>query len=441
MEGTLAMSGKERRRLVELEEVRKGHGTLQAAAERLGISYRQLKRSWTRYEAEGAAGLVHRGRGRPSNRRSPEGFRAAVVGRYVERYQAHDVGPTLAAEKLAEEGYRVSPKTLWRWLRAEGHWARHRRGPRHRRQRTRKAHFGELVQMDGSPHAWLGPDQPPVCLLAMIDDATNTRLALLAPAETTEGYLQLLTLWIERYGIPRALYTDRKNIFVTDRAPTREEALAGEAPRTPFGRACQKLGIAIIPASSPQAKGRIERSHGVYQDRFVKELALQGITDMDSANRILLNGFTTDLNRRFTVPPVLPDDFHRPVPPGLALEDVLCFEEARTVQRDWTIRYENRCYQIEADNRPLPRPQDTVQVRVRLDGSLHLVYRERPLHYTEVPPAPVHPERASGEEDPGEDVDERPDRSRPTPKPAWNHPWRPHGLRAAARPRRVRRSP
>ena len=178
------------------------------------------------------------------------------------------------------------------------------------------------------------------------------------------------------------LYTEQENVFVTARELILEEQLAGQAPKTFFGKACERLGIAIIPAHSSQAKGRLERKHQVLQDRLVKELALRRITRIASANALLLGGFTDVLNERFALTPAHDQDYHRPLPNDICLEDVFCFEHFRVVQNDWTLRFENRHYQILEANRPLHRPKDKVVVRVQLDGSVHLVYRGHTLYYT-----------------------------------------------------------
>ena len=253
----------------------------------------------------------------------------------------------------------------------------------------------------------------------MVDDATGNTMALMAPAETTEIAMTLLSRWIETYGIPQALYTDKKNVFVTDREPTLEEQLAGKAPLTAFGKACNKLATEIITANSPQAKGRVERKHGVYQDRLVKELALRRITTIDTANKLLCNGFTDTLNAKFAHPPANEIDFHRTVPQDLNLADVFCFEYTRNVQNDWTIRFDNHHYQIVKQNRPLPRPKEKVIVRIRLDGTMHLLYRDKPLAYSRIAPPrrntrpATTPKPACPKAPPG-----------PHPKPAPNHPWR-----------------
>ena len=241
MEGHLLMSAKERRRKSVFDEVLAGRLTLRSASGRLGLSYRHCRRSCRRFREEGDAGLVHLGRGRRSNRRACERFRRKVIARYRNRYE--DFGPTLAAEKLREEGLRVDHETLRRWLLAEGLWKTQRKGRAHRQRRERKRHFGELVQMDGSHHCWFGVEGAQDCLMNMVDDATGTTLSRMDSAETTEAAMRTLWSWIERYGIPQALYTDKKTVFVTDREPTVEEQLAGEEPRTAFGEACAKPGI------------------------------------------------------------------------------------------------------------------------------------------------------------------------------------------------------
>ncbi len=422
MKGHLLMSKKERRSKSVFDRVQSGQLSIREGSEVLGLSYRQCRRSYKRFVEEGDGGLVHRSRGRPSNRGKAPGLRRKVLARYEQRYAPYATGPTLASEKLAEEGLVVDHETLRRWLLAEGLWHKRRKKRTHRRRRERKAHFGELVQMDGSHHRWFGPERPECCLMEMVDDATGQTLSLMAPAETTEAAMRLLWQWVERHGIPKALYTDKKNVFVTDREPTLEEQLAGQEPMTAFGKACYKLGIEIITAHSPQAKGRVERKHGVHQDRLVKELALRGITTFETTNRVLNNGFTANLNAKFARPPLSEVNFHRPVPQGLNLADVFCFEQFRTVQNDWTVRYQNRHYQILEDNRPLPKPKDKVLVRVRLDNSIHLIYRGKPLAFRPICAAELRKRLAK--ETPGPQPQPQVSPRRVPYKPAPDHPWR-----------------
>jgi hypothetical protein len=276
--------------------------------------------------------------------------------------------------------------------------------------------------MDGSHHPWFGPDHDRACLMNMVDDATGKTMGLMAGQETTAAAMGLLRRWIETHGVPVALYTDKKNVYLTDRAPTLEEQLAGEEPLTAFGKACQKLGIEIIPAHSPQAKGRVERSNGVYQDRLVKELALGGITTIAGANALLANGFTDALNAKFAIAPLEAKDFHRPVPKGLDLDDVFCFEATRVVQNDWTVRHENEYYQIHKDNTPLPKPKTKALVRTHLDGRVQLLHKGKPLVFTALSPEQMHQQRRGP-------VPAAPQAPRKPPAPKKR--WRPNVSRLA----------
>jgi len=258
----------------------------------------------------------------------------------------------------------------------------------------------------------------------MIDDATGEKMSLMAEEETTEAAMQLAQNWIERYGVPQALYVDRKSVYVTDREPTIEEQLADEEPKTALGKSLAKLEIDIIEARSPQAKGRVERCHGVYQDRFVKELALHRITTIAGANKLLNNGFVDELNAKFAREPLEPGDFHRPVPKGLDLADVFCFEDKRVVQNDWTVRHQNTYYQILKDNTPLPKPKDKVVVRSRRDGSVHLLYKDKPLAYRVIPKTELRKRLEQKQLDALDAaIQKAPSTSRPH-KPAADHPWR-----------------
>lgn len=412
----MGMSRKERLKLMVMEAVESGRETLGGAAERLGLSYRQVRRVWRRYRESGAKGLVHRSRGRPSNRRRGEGERARIVAAYRERLQGY--GPTLASEKLARWGHAVDAETLRRWLLAEGVWQRRRRRGPHRRWREPRRHFGELVQMDGSHHDWFCSGEL-CCLMNMVDDATGLSLARLEEQETTDAAMRLLWSWILRYGVPAALYVDRKTVYVTEREATAEEVLAGEEPLTAFGRACHRLGIRIITAHSAAAKGRVERKHGVYQDRLVKELALRGITTIAAANTLLEDGFVDELNARFAREPLEPQDVHRPVPDGVELAEVFVFEVTRTVGNDWTIRYENRWYQLTGPREKMPRPRAKVTLQRRLDGSQHIFYRGAALTFHEVSAA----ERVKPAAKANVATTDTPP-TRETKRPSPRHPWR-----------------
>lgn len=406
------MSKKERERLVVMSKVKKQGMKFTEAAELLGVSYRQTLRIYERYAEAGDAGLPHRSRGKPSNRAWDTQEKQAILERYQARYAGF--GPTFSAEKLEGDGYRVDHETLRRWLIEAGLWQKRRRRPEHRQWRPRKEHFGELVQMDGSPHPWFGPEGEAYCLLNMIDDAQGTVFALLDREETIHLAMRTLWGWIERYGIPKALYVDHKNVYITPREPTRDEELRGERPLTHFGKACEKLGIQIIGAHSPQAKGRVERSNGVHQDRLVKEFQLAGIQDPETANNFLIDTYVDAHNERFAVAAKSTIDFHRPVPKGLDLRTVFCIEQERQVNNDWTVRSHNRYFQILKAHTGVPRPGEKLTVSEWLDGSIHLLYKGRALPYKELAERPVKPVPPKA----------RPKRPRKKYIPKPDHPWR-----------------
>src|SRR5712692_7481053 len=255
------MSTRELKRAGVLARVVAGTLGLGSGTAVMEVSYRQAKRLYRRYRAEGAGGLKHRSAGRASSRATAVEIRDRALALVREKYGGgvdERFGPTLAAEHLAtEDGVTVDHETLRRWMLAMGLWSRLRKRSPHRRRRERKAHFGELVQMDGSFHPWFEGRGPESCLLTLVDDATGTTLGRFGAQETIWAAVAVLRAWIVRYGLPRALYTDWKNVYV--RPPNQVERVTGAEPLTQFGRMCATLGIQIIPASSPQAKGRIER--------------------------------------------------------------------------------------------------------------------------------------------------------------------------------------
>lgn len=389
------MDKKDRRRIVILSRVKDGQLSIRGAAEHLEVSYRQCKRLWKRYREHGDAGVVHRGRGASSNNSKDGEEKERLIQKYRDNYLGF--GPTLALEKLVEEDRlpAVSRETLRLWLMEAGLWEVHRKRGPYRKRREPKQHFGEMVQLDGSHHEWFEQRAGKACLMSMVDDATGTTLVLMSEEETSEAAMRILWAWIERYGIPMALYCDLKNIYVIDRETTLEEELEGRVPKTPFGVACEKLGIHIIKARSPQAKGRVERKHGVFQDRFVKELRLKGAKSIAEANMVLAGGFLDKLNRKFARPPLKPEDLHVRLRAGQDLRDVFCFEERRNVSEDWVVRHDNRFYQLVRQRERLPRPNTKVLVRRWLDGSIHILHEKRRLHYQEFDPLAKYRRKAS----------------------------------------------
>jgi len=425
------MSQKELRRVEVLARVRSEELRVIDASQLMQVSYRQAKRLWKRYREEGPAGLQHRGAGQPSQRGYPRKFRARVLRLVREKYGGavgERFGPTLAAEHLAsEDRLRVHAETLRRWMLTEGLWSRERQRRKHRQRRERKEHFGELVQMDGSFHRWLEERGPEGCLIDMADDATNTTLAQLGEQETIWAVADALRAWIERYGVPLALYVDWKNLY--KRPATPRERLRGEEPITQFGRMCAKLGIELIAASSPQAKGRIERMHGTHQDRLVKKLRRREIRSHPVANVYLQRNYLPEHNERFARRPARSEDYHRSAPRAAELDRVFRLESERVVSEDGVVRYENRYFQLPPQRHSAPVRGKALVCEGR-HGQITIEYRGRSLGWREIA-APTRPKAA----------DRAVTRSPGAPiaygqrkwTPPADHPWKQAAGRAARR--------
>ena len=405
------MSKRERRRMAVLTRVADRQLTLRLAAEMLHLSYRQAKRIWRRFRADGDAGLVHQSRGRRSNRARPAAEQARAVALYQKRYA--DFGPLLASEHLADDhGIVISRETMRRWLLAKGLWAAHRRREAHRIARERRPRRGDLVQVDGSEHDWFEGRGPRAVLMVMIDDATNTTLARFYSAEDTAAAYDIFERYVKAYGMPFALYPDRDSIYFCTREANLEEELADRGPETQFARAMRELGVDLIPAYSPQAKGRVERRHGLFQDRLVKEMRLLGIGSIEAGNAFLDNRFLSFVNTRYTVKARDAVNGHRPAPATARLDQALSWQEPRTVAKDWTVSWRNQRFQIDVRHAVLNLPGRRITVVQRRDNTIILLYGQRSLTYRDAPerttpatlPIPV---------------------ARRLPQaPAPNHPWR-----------------
>jgi hypothetical protein len=374
-EDRIAMSQRERDVLKVVQSVVDGKRSQAEAARLLRLSSRQVRRLQRKLEAKGDASLVHGLRGQPSNHRYDTAFRAKVLRAYRRRYSGF--GPTFACEKLAEEKLIVSPETLRCWLLAEGLWQRQRRRDTHRQRRPRRACFGELVQMDTSLHEWLEGRGEQMVLLSMIDDATSRVMARFYPGDTVEAHFDLARRWMKKYGRPLALYTDRHGIFEAHKKG--QPDYAGE---TQFSRALAELGIELIKAHSPQAKGRVERSFGTAQDRWVKELRLAKARTRDQANAVL-ERVVPDHNRRFSLAPREASDAHRSLSDKHRLEAILSIQAERVVSNDYTIRFENRFYQL---LKPIYAGErgGRVVIEQRLDGTMAIRFRGHYLKYKEI---------------------------------------------------------
>jgi len=413
---TLRMSARERGRLQILGLLGEGKLSQAEAAERLGLSVRQVKRLWRRFAAEGDGGVVHQLRGRPSNHRRDAGLHQRVVARYVEAYA--DYGPTLAAEMLAEEGLVVGVETLRRWLQQAGLWSRQRQRKQHRSRRARRARYGELVQMDGSHHDWFEGRRREAVLMVMIDDATGRVFARFYEEETFEAACGMLLAYAPSRGLPQALYVDRAGIYRCDREATAAEILAGKEPQTQFGRALATLGVELILARSPQAKGRVERVNRTLQDRLLKALRRAGISDLTAANRFLEDEYLAAFNARFGRPAAEADDAHRAVTATDDLSREFAIQEERVVQNDWTVRWRNGFLQLPRASGL--RPKSKVLLVAQGDGRVRLFAGERELTYGVVRTEAARPRKR------------KPGRGEPTKssqgrKPSATHPWRGKG--------------
>lgn len=388
--GRTGMSQRELRRVEVLARVKSKDLKVVDAASLVGVSYRQAKRLWKRYREEGAKGLKHRSAGRESARAKPARFRRRVLKLVREKYgggEGERFGPTLAAEHLwSEDGLRMDAETLRRWMLEEGLWSRERKRKPYRKRRERRRHFGELVQMDGSFHEWLEERGPDGCMMNMVDDATSEVELRLGDEETIWAAANTLRAWIEKHGVPQALYVDWKNLY--KRAPTQREQLWGEEPVTQFGRMCEKLGIAIIAAGSPQAKGRVERNHGTHQDRLIKKMRRKRIRTHEQANDYLQREYLGEYNERFRCAAAEEEDYHRRAPSASQLREVFRLESERMISNDWVVRYDNRLFQVQKQSRKYAPAQGKVVVCEWQDGRIEIEYRERKLPWKEIASAP-----------------------------------------------------
>ena len=352
------------------------------AGEILSLSSRQIRRIVKRVKAEGSRGVIHGSRGRSSNRAFGDKVKDRVLELYREKYEGF--GLTLAAEKLLErDRIELSEETLRGWLIESGDWKKRRKRRGHRQWRERKEHCGEMVQMDGSHHDWLEGRGPECVLMGYIDDATGQGFGRFYEYEGTVPAMDSFRCYIQRCGIPLKVYLDKHTTYKSNGKPTLEEELAGIEPLSEFERALKELGVEVIHAHSPQAKGRIERFFGTLQDRLVKEMRLRGLKTIGEAN-LFLEQYWPIYNRQFAVRAKEKGDFHRELPKRLNLDHILCMKVPRALRNDFTVAYNRRLYQIEDSVRV-----SKVLVHERVDGSLAMVSKDRFLKFREIAIRPV----------------------------------------------------
>ncbi len=370
----LTMSRKEIERVEVISQLKEKKIRQKAAAAKLGISDRHLRRLIKQYADKGASGLISRHRGKRSARKISDERQERIMAIVSSIYA--DFGPTLAAEKLKEDGEVISRETLRLWMTERGLWKpKSRKEKKVHQTRERRPRFGELIQIDGSPHDWFEGRREPCTLLVFIDDATGEFMQLrFEESETTEGYAQATRDYIAEYGIPLAFYSDRHGIFkINHEDPQHSES------RTQFGRMAETLGIELIYASTPQAKGRVERANQTLQDRLVKELRLRNISTIEAANEFLKE-YKYELSNKFAVEPKSPVNAHRPLlKTSDELDIIFTIQAERTVSKNLEIRYENTTYKIESEAQYLTMKGAKVTICKQFDGRLFIIYKGKKL--------------------------------------------------------------
>jgi transposase len=432
MNERVAFNMNEIKRYYVMQQVEDKKMTGVEACQHLGLSLRQVRRLLARYREKGAAGLIHGNRGRPAHNRVDEAIRVKIQGLAQEEYQ--DYNDSHFTEELMDEyGLTLSRSTVRRIRRSIGQSSpRKHRSPRHRSRRERKAKAGALLQTDGSRHDWLEGRGPWLTLVGYIDDATSEVLgAVFREEEDAAGYFLGLQDICLHTGIPAAVYADRHTIFQSPTKATIEQELAGEQPKSQFGRLLDELAIQLIAAQSPQAKGRVERLWGTLQDRLVKALRKAQASNLDQANQVL-KAFLPKFNAHFRVAPAQIQSAYLPWPKEYRAKHFFCFKHTRTVSNDNTFPFDGHRFQIPPGPKRRSYAKTKVDVWQHLDGRLEVRYQGHSLVTFE--PADQRPVRvekfspAAGQEAPEKEPEQPPKPKQPTErkpyKPADNHLWR-----------------
>ena len=375
MKETLKMSLEEADRLSVMKQIDRKILNVREASEELGLCLRQAKRVRKRYLMQGAGGLISLKRGRTSNRKIDQKTKDEAI--WLVRSKYSDFGPTFACEKLKEvHGIKISDETLRKWLIEAEIWqAKKQRDVKLHQRRERRSRFGELLQGDGSPHDWFEGRSEKCNLLQFVDDATSrTTVALFIPTETTNGYLQLLQEHLRKYGRPLGLYVDKHSVFRVNKAEVKKGTGI-----THFGQVVKELDIKLICAHSPQAKGRVERKNGVFQDRLIKEMRLRGINTIEEGNKFLPE-FLEDINQRFGKEPANAEDAHRALRQKDDLERIFARKETRKLSKNLTFQYKGILYMLETKT-PNRLRGATLDIICKEGKPVELEYKGKSLQY------------------------------------------------------------
>lgn len=423
MEEVLEMSQQEVNRHHVIRSVLEGRATQAQAGKTLGLTPRQVRRLCVRVRQKGARGVIHGLRGRPSNHQLDRDIvERALCALHEPLWEGF--GPTFARDKLNElHGLTLSDWTVRQLMTQAGLWQPGKQAPRHRAWRERRACVGMLVQLDGSDHDWFEGRGPRCVLIIYIDDATSQILyGEFVKVEDTLTLMRTTQSYLRRHGRPVAFYVDKDSIYKINRPAKYESLELGEQPMTQFTRAMSELGVEVIPADSPQAKGRVERGFDTHQDRLVKELRLRGISTMRDANILLWERYILGHNQRYAVAATNPANAHRSLLATHRLEQILSLREERTLMNDYTVRHNNKFYQILERQIVRIKPGDKLEVEQRLDGSTHLRFEGSYLNFKPLAARPYRPL-----------LEAQPSRLEqmhgyvPGSKPAKEHPWRQTG--------------
>ena len=377
----IAMSQEELKRLHVIRKAQDKSITQAEAADIIGIGLRQAQRIARTVRIEGDKGIIHKSRGKISNRALPGRTKDRALKLYKEKYP--DFGPTLASEKLFEiDKIRLNDETLRLWLVEAGIPYRKRKKRPHRQWRQRKACFGEMIQVDGSHHDWFEARGPECVLMGYIDDATGRPFGRFYSYEGTLPAMDSFVRYVKKYGIPVSLYLDKHSTYKSTKKQTIEEELSDIEPLSQFARAVKELGVDVIYAGSPQAKGRIERLFNTFQNRLIKEMRLKGIKTIEEANKFLTS-YLPVYSKRFSVAPANDANLHRPIPQGLNFNKIFCVKTNRALRNDFTVAHDSKLYQIEDNLRA-----KEVTVEERIDGSMLITHKGLNLSFKEITTRP-----------------------------------------------------
>lgn len=408
----IIMSQKELKRLHIIHKVLEKSLKQVEAAKFLGLCTKQIARIAQRVRNEGDKGIIHKARGKPSNRALPEALKAKTIKLYRKKY--YDFGPTFANEKLFEiNKIKIGNQTLRNWLIEDSAWHITHKRRKHRQWRPRKECFGQMAQIDGSHHKWFEDRAPECVLMGHIDDATGKVSGKFYNYEGTKPAMDSFKCYIIKHGIPLYVYLDKHTTYKSTKKQSIEDELNNIKSLSQLERVFKELGVTVIHANSPQAKGRVERSFETHQDRLVKEMRLVGIKTIKAANKFLDNYYWPKHNRKFAIPAKSKTNLHRAIPENIDLDRIFSVKGKAAVRNDFTIRYEKKLYQL------LENPgTKMVTIEERLNGKLYMYGKDKQVKYKLIYIKPTMPKKEY--------------KPRKINVPSKDHPWRKFKIKKCA---------